>query len=76
MAVLALGVASLIIWTLFFVVWVKYVMLVMKADYHGEGGIFALMAWIFGNRVTQWAWMQCCPIGVNRCWRFCKHTKH
>ena len=43
----ALGVVSLIIWTLFSVVWVKYVMLVMRADYHGEGGIFALMARIF-----------------------------
>lgn len=43
----ALGVASLIIWTLFLVVWVKYVMLILKADYHGEGGIFALMARIF-----------------------------
>jgi KUP system potassium uptake protein len=49
----ALGVASLIIWTLFFVVWVKYVMLVMKADYHGEGGIFALMARIFDGRPTR-----------------------
>ncbi len=43
----ALGVASLIIWTLFLVVWVKYVMLILKTDYHGEGGIFALMARIF-----------------------------
>jgi KUP system potassium uptake protein len=48
----ALGVASLIIWTLFLVVWVKYVMLVMRADYHGEGGIFALMARIFNGRPT------------------------
>ena len=40
----ALGVASLIVWTLFLVVTVKYVLLVMRADYQGEGGIFALMA--------------------------------
>lgn len=44
------GVASLIVWTLFLVVGVKYVMLVMRADYHGEGGIFALMARIFNGR--------------------------
>ena len=58
----ALGVASLIIWTLFLVVWVKYVMLVMRADYHGEGGIFALMARIFGGRPMGGAsrgWMAC-----------------
>lgn len=46
----ATGVASLIIWTLFLVVWVKYVLLVMRVDYHGEGGIFALMARIFHGR--------------------------
>lgn len=58
----ALGVASLIIWTLFLVVWVKYVMLVMRADYHGEGGIFALMARIFKGRPTgvlSRGWMAC-----------------
>ena len=45
--------ASLIIWTLFLVVWVKYVLLVMRVDYHGEGGIFALMARFFlGIRVV------------------------
>ncbi len=42
--VAAIGVASLIIWTLFLVVTVKYVVLVMRADFKGEGGIFALMA--------------------------------
>ncbi|MEI6034176.1 MAG: KUP/HAK/KT family potassium transporter [Verrucomicrobiae bacterium] len=40
----ALGVASLILWTIFLVVTVKYAAIVMRADYHGEGGIFALMA--------------------------------
>ncbi len=46
----ALEVASLIIWTLALVVAVKYVGLVMKADYHGEGGIFALMALYFDGK--------------------------
>ncbi len=40
----AIGTASLIIWTLFLVVTVKYVFFVMQASYQGEGGIFALMA--------------------------------
>ncbi len=46
----ALEVASLIVWTLTLVVAVKYVGLVMKADYHGEGGIFALMALYFNGK--------------------------
>ncbi|MGA1056441.1 MAG: potassium transporter Kup [Phycisphaerales bacterium] len=49
----AIGVASLICWTLLLVVGVKYVMLVMRADYHGEGGILALMALLFGGKPRQ-----------------------
>ncbi|HYA65792.1 MAG TPA: KUP/HAK/KT family potassium transporter, partial [Burkholderiaceae bacterium] len=40
----ALGLLSLIIWTLIIVTSVKYVALVMRADNDGEGGILALMA--------------------------------
>lgn len=36
------GAASLVFWTLMLVVSVKYVMIVMRADNHGEGGIMAL----------------------------------
>ena len=39
-----LGILSLFFWSLVLVVTVKYVMLVMRADNHGEGGILALMA--------------------------------
>jgi KUP system potassium uptake protein len=39
-----LGVLSLIFWALIFVVSVKYVALIMRADNKGEGGIMALMA--------------------------------
>jgi len=49
----ATGVASLILWTLFLVVAVKYVLLVMRADYNGEGGIFALMALAFGGKPSR-----------------------
>jgi len=39
-----LGVLSLVVWSLVIVISVKYLMLVMRADNHGEGGILALMA--------------------------------
>ncbi len=37
-----LGIISLFIWALFLVVWLKYALLVMRVDNHGEGGILAL----------------------------------
>jgi KUP system potassium uptake protein len=39
-----LGCLSLIFWSLVMIVTLKYVLLVMRADNHGEGGILALMA--------------------------------
>jgi KUP system potassium uptake protein len=39
-----LGVLSMIFWALIIVVAVKYVLLIMRADNHGEGGILALLA--------------------------------
>jgi len=48
-----LGVLSLIFWSLVLVVSVKYIWFVMKADNHGEGGIFALLALIHANREKQ-----------------------
>jgi len=38
------GILSLMFWALFMVVTVKYLTFVMRADHHGEGGIFALLA--------------------------------
>src|SRR6516225_10995182 len=38
------GVLSLMFWALVLVVTVKYVCFIMRADNHGEGGIFALLA--------------------------------
>src|SRR5438876_2238669 len=40
----AMGVASLILWSLILVVSLKYAILIMRADNHGEGGIVALLA--------------------------------
>jgi KUP system potassium uptake protein len=39
-----LGILSLIFWSLVLIVTVKYVLIVMRADNRGEGGILALMA--------------------------------
>ncbi|MDE0854532.1 MAG: potassium transporter Kup [Nevskia sp.] len=39
-----LGVLSLIVWSLILVISVKYLVFVMRADNHGEGGIIALVA--------------------------------
>ncbi|RUT25267.1 potassium transporter Kup [Asaia sp. W19] len=39
-----MGIESLIFWALMLVVTIKYVMLVMRADHNGEGGIIALMS--------------------------------
>ncbi len=47
-----LGVLSLIFWSLMLIVSVKYIWFVMRADNHGEGGIFALLALIHGGRVN------------------------
>src|SRR5512139_2118431 len=40
----ALGMFSLIVWTLIIVTSVKYVAVIMRADNDGEGGILALMS--------------------------------
>ena len=39
-----LGILSLIFWSLFLLVTLKYVFVLLRADFNGEGGTFALMA--------------------------------
>jgi KUP system potassium uptake protein len=54
-----LGVLSLIVYSLLIVISVKYIVVVMRADNQGEGGILALTALIAGKpaeRVRCW----CC----------------
>jgi len=41
---IVLGVLSLILWALIFVVTIKYVLLLLRADNNGEGGTLSLMA--------------------------------
>ena len=53
------GILSLITWSLLIVVTLKYVMIIMQADNHGEGGVFALTALVLGkiskaNRGARW----------------------
>src|SRR6202142_4263654 len=45
----ALGILSLIVWTLILTVSIKYCLIVMRADNRGEGGILALMSLIGAN---------------------------
>ncbi len=44
-----LGATSIIVWTLVLIIAVKYVLMVMRADNHGEGGILALTALMTGG---------------------------
>lgn len=48
-----LGVLSLFFWSLIMVVTVKYVLFIMRANNHGEGGIMALMALALSKAQTQ-----------------------
>ena len=46
-----LGIVSLIFWALMLMVSLKYVVLVLRADNDGEGGILALLALVGADRV-------------------------
>ena len=55
-----LGLLSLIFWGLLFVVTLKYVVFVLRADHDGEGGILALQALarnaVSGPKTKPWVW--------------------
>ena len=48
-----LGIVSLIFWSLIVVISIKYAILIMRADNHGEGGILALLALVSPRRAKQ-----------------------
>jgi KUP system potassium uptake protein len=48
-----LGVVSLIFWSLIIVISIKYAILIMRADNHGEGGILALLALVSPSRARE-----------------------
>ncbi len=47
-----LGSVAIIVWTLLLIVAFKYVLLILRADNDGEGGILALMALVSGGELT------------------------
>ena len=59
-----LGILSLFFWSLILIVTVKYVMLIMRADNQGEGGILALMALARRATTTPWAVEAVSLIGI------------
>ena len=55
---------SLITWALIIVVTLKYVVVVMRADNHGEGGVLALMALVLAA-----SGLSAAPAAdLHRCW--------
>jgi KUP system potassium uptake protein len=50
-------VLSLIVWTLIITISIKYCLLVMRADNHGEGGILALISLIGANSLRGRTWL-------------------
>jgi len=57
-----LGILSLIVWTMLLIVTLKYVLILLNADYNGEGGTFALMA-LGQAAVKRGSWIVLC-LGV------------
>ncbi len=51
-----LGIVSLIFWSLIIVISIKYAILIMRADNHGEGGILALLALVSPRRAKRNTW--------------------
>ncbi|RFB79755.1 potassium transporter Kup [Methylovirgula sp. 4M-Z18] len=48
-----IGIVSLIFWSLIVVISIKYAILIMRADNHGEGGILALLALVSPQRAKK-----------------------
>jgi KUP system potassium uptake protein len=51
-----MGIVSLIFWSLIIVISIKYAILIMRADNHGEGGILALLALVSPRRAKHNRW--------------------
>jgi KUP system potassium uptake protein len=51
-----MGVVSVILWSLILVVALKYAILIMRADNHGEGGIVALLALLDVRHAPRGSW--------------------
>ncbi|MBV8615646.1 MAG: KUP/HAK/KT family potassium transporter, partial [Acetobacteraceae bacterium] len=51
-----MGTVSLILWALILIVSLKYAILIMRADNHGEGGIVALLALLDARHAPAGSW--------------------
>jgi KUP system potassium uptake protein len=51
-----IGVVSLIIWSLIFIISIKYAVLILRADNRGEGGIVALLAILRARHARRRTW--------------------
>src|SRR5262249_62304 len=51
-----IGIVSLVLWALVLIVSLKYAILVLRADNHGEGGIVALLAFVDGRHAPRGHW--------------------
>ena len=50
------GIVSLILWSLIMIISIKYAILIMRADNHGEGGIVALLALLDARHALPGTW--------------------
>ena len=51
-----LGIVSLILWALILIISIKYALLILRADNHGEGGIVALLALLSARNAEPGTW--------------------
>ena len=51
-----MGIVSLILWALLLIVSLKYAILILRADNHGEGGIVALLALLDARHAPRGSW--------------------
>ena len=51
-----MGIVSLILWSLILIVSLKYAILILRADNHGEGGIVALLALLDARHAPPGSW--------------------
>ena len=51
-----MGIVSLILWSLLLIVGLKYAILILRADNHGEGGIVALLALLDARHAPRGSW--------------------
>ncbi|MCX5909844.1 MAG: KUP/HAK/KT family potassium transporter, partial [Deltaproteobacteria bacterium] len=58
------GVMSLVFWSLTVVVSIKYVLFILRADNHGEGGIFALLGLISRERTKMSSRLRSVAVGA------------